>query len=221
MAELPAPALCLVTDRRQCGGRRLEEVVAAAVDGGVDLVQLREKDMPAGRLLALARCLRGLTRGRALLFVNDRVDVALASDADGVQLGEEGLPVEAARQAAAGRLLLGRSVHSVEGAVAAEAEGADLLLAGTIFPTSSHATAPIAGLGLLERLRDRVAIPYLAIGGVNEGNVDAAIDAGASGAAAITAITMAPDPAEAVKALRTKMTTARRARPAAGAARAT
>ena len=95
--------LCLVTDRRRCAGRPLEEVVEAAVSGGVDIVQLREKDMTAGRLLDLALALRRITESRASLFVNDRVDVALACYADGVQLGEDSIPVEAARDLVRGR----------------------------------------------------------------------------------------------------------------------
>ena len=205
MADLPLPCLCLVTDRRQCDGRALEDVVAHAVKGGVNLVQLRERDLPAKQLLSLAYLLRDITSGRALLFVNDRIDVALACGADGVQLGEEGLPVDAARRASEGRLLLGRSVHSVEGAEAAEAEGADLLVVGTTFHTDSHSQAPAAGVGLLEQVRSRANIPFLAIGGVNDGNVGSAIEAGASGAAVITAITRSRDPADAARNLVKRM----------------
>ncbi len=199
--RVPVPCLCLVTDRRQCEGRPLDEVVRQAVEGGVNMVQLREKDMPARELLALAEKLRKVTEGRALLFVNDRLDVALACGADGAQLGEEGLPVEAARRVAGSRLLLGRSVHSAEGASDAEAKGADLLIVGTIFPTGSHPGAEAAGVRLLEQTRERVEVPFLAIGGVNAENVASVIRAGASGAAVITAITKSADPMRASRAL--------------------
>ena len=205
MATLPLPCLCLVTDRHQCEGRRLEDVVEAAVEGGANMVQLREKDLTAERLFTLARVMRELTRGKALLFINGRLDVALACDADGVQLGEEGLPVDAARQVAGERVLMGRSVHSVEGALEAEAKGADLLVVGTIFPTGSHSGSGPDGIGQLEQVSSRVHIPFLAIGGVTAKNVESVITAGASGAAVITAITRSQDPARATRELTERM----------------
>jgi thiamine-phosphate pyrophosphorylase len=205
MNALTPPILCLVTDSNQCAGRPLEDVVAQAVHGGVNLVQLREKDLPSGQLYALARRLREVTSGKALLFVNDRVDVAIACGADGVQLGEEGLPLDAARQVSGGRLLLGRSVHSVEGAAQAEANGADLLIVGTIFPTGSHPGAATGGVGLLEQVRKRVSIPFLAIGGVKADNVESVMKAGAAGAAVITAITLSESPAQASREMMSRM----------------
>lgn len=205
MAPLPRPCLCLVTDRAQCASRPLEDVVAQAVEGGANMVQLREKDLPAGQLLALAQRLRQVTQGRALLFVNDRVDVALAAGADGVQLGEEALPVQAARRVAGHRLLVGRSVHSLEGAMAAEADGADLLIVGTIFPTGSHPGATAAGVGLLQQVCQHVKVPFLGIGGIKADNVEAVVSSGAAGAAVITAITLSPDPRRAAQELMEKM----------------
>ena len=131
---LPVPCLALVTDRRLCPPGSLADRVERAIAGGVDLVQLREKDLPAGELMALARELRRVTRGRALLLVNDRVDVALACEADGVQLGEAGVPANVARKLMGPELLIGRSVHGEAGARQAEADGADFLVVGTIFP---------------------------------------------------------------------------------------
>ena len=206
MPSILLPALCLVTDRRRLAvGRRLEEVVERAVEGGATMVQLRDKDLSAAEMLALAWRLREVTRGRALLFINDRVDIALACEADGVQLGEEGLPVEAARRASGGGLLLGRSVHSVEGAVAAEAEGVDLVVVGTIFQSESHPGASAAGVGLLRRVSDRVGVPALAIGGVTSANVSSVIAAGASGAAVIGDIVASDDPERAARALIDRM----------------
>lgn len=191
----------MVTDRNQCKGRTLEDVVAAALDGGVNLVQVREKDLPARELFDLATRIREITMGRALLFVNDRIDVALACGADGVQLGEEGLPLDAARRVCGDTLLLGRSVHSVDSAVRAESEGADFLILGTIFPTGSHPGATTGGVELIGKVRERVELPFLAIGGVTANNVASVIEAGASGAAVITAISHSPDPGLAAKAL--------------------
>ena len=169
------------------------------------MVRLREKDLPASRLLALANRLRQLTDGKALLFVNDRVDVALAAGADGVQLGEEGLPVDAARRVSGSSLLLGRSVHSVDGGVAAASEGADFLIAGTIFATDSHPGGATQGLRLLKDLTRRVPIPVMAIGGVNEDNVESVMSAGAAGAAVVSAITESAEPAAAARVLMRRM----------------
>ena len=205
MARLDLPCLCLVTYRHQCKGRPLEEVVTLAVEGGVTMVQFREKDLEASELLKLAENLRDVTKGKALLFINDRVDVALACDADGVQLGESALPVTVARRVAGDRLLIGRSVHDMEGAARAEAEGADLLVAGAVFPTGSHPEVVPAGLWLLERIRAKVTIPYLAIGGVNQANVEGVIKAGASGAAVISAIIASNDPQEAARLMTERM----------------
>lgn len=198
---LDLPALSLVTDRRRCQGRTLEEVVEAAVAGGVRMVQLREKDLSSSELLRLAQRLRAITTGRALLFVNDRVDVAVAAGADGVQLGEKGLPVEAVRRVAGDALLIGRSVHEVEGGTRAETEGADLLILGSIFPTESHPLGVPKGLGPLQRLSSSVSVPVLGIGGVRTSNVGEMMDAGAAGAAVITAITKSADPTQAAREL--------------------
>ena len=206
---LPYPALCLVTDRRQTAGRPLDEVVALALCGGANVVQLREKDLPSGKLMDTALSLRRLTKGRALLFVNDRVDVAVASGADGVQLGEDAMSVAAARKAGPG-LLVSRSVHDVEGAARAQRDGADLLVAGTIFPSGSHPGAPAAGVELLERLRAEISVPYIAIGGVTEENAAAAMNAGASGVAVIGAIARSQDPQRAARGLAASIANAAR-----------
>ena len=206
--QLAAPALCLVTDRNRCGGRRIEDVVEAAVDGGVSMVQLREKDLSASDLYSLALRLKAAIEERALLFVNDRVDVALAVEADGVQLGENSMSVDAVRRICGKRLLIGRSVHSVEGAIKAEAGGADLLVLGTIFPTASHIGARTGGVELVREVSADVEVPFLGIGGIDAQNVDRVIAAGATGAAVITAITMAPSPGEASADLLTAMQSA-------------
>ena len=116
------------------------------------MIQLREKDLPARDLLAMAKELRVLTARRALLFINDRVDVALAVNADGIQLGENSLPVKEVRHLSNGRLIIGRSVHNVSGAAEAQARGANFLISGTIFPSKSHTNYEAAGLKLLQDL---------------------------------------------------------------------
>ena len=184
----------------------LASLVPAAVDGGVGMVQLREKDLPAGELLALARKLRRATAGRALLIVNDRVDVAMANGADGVQLGESGLDVASARALVGADMLIGRSVHSADGARAAEADGADFLVLGTVFDTASHPGAETGGLALVREATAGVGIPVLGIGGISESNVGGLVEAGASGAAVISAISMDADPKGAAFRLSAAMT---------------
>ncbi len=210
-SEIPRPTLCLVTDRRQTGGRPLDEVVALALCGGVNMVQLREKDLPSGKLLDMALSLRRLTQGRALLFINDRVDVAVATGADGVQLGEDAMSVAAARKVGPG-LLVSRSVHDVEGAARAQNDGADMLVAGTIFPSGSHPGAHPAGVEFLERLRTEVGVPYIAIGGITEHNAPSAMNAGASGVAVIGAIARSQDPKRAAHDLAASIASAARRR---------
>ena len=205
MARLPIPCLSLVTDRNVTAGRDLEEVVEAAVAGGVDLVQLREKELPAGDVYVMAKRLRAITRDKALLFVNDRVDIALAAECDGVQLGENVMPTSAARAVCGARLLIGRSVHSLEGAKRAESDGADLLVLGTIFPTGSHPGVATAGVGLVQAVAEEASVPVLAIGGVNLCNVATVIRAGASGVALISAISGSPDPEASASALKSQM----------------
>lgn len=203
-SPIPTPCLCLVTDRRLCGSdpRELEERVARAVRGGVNLVQLREKDLPGAQLLALAERLRKVTQGSTLLFINERVDVALACRADGVQLAEDGIPVEAARELAGDGLLIGRSVHSLEGALAAEGQRADILVAGAAFPTRSHPQREPVGPRLLTEIAERVRLPLLGIGGIDEANVGEVVDAGASGAAVISAILSSENPERAARGLK-------------------
>ncbi|GBD11024.1 Thiazole tautomerase [bacterium HR23] len=203
---IPLPCLALVTDRHLYPSQdALVEAVAQAVEGGVDLVQVREKDLPGGHLLALAVRLREVTRGRALLFINERADVALLSEADGVHLPEAGLPPSAVRRLAGRRLLIGASVHSVEAGYRAEQEGADLLVAGTIFPSRSHPGQSATGVGLLTALRKAVSLPVLAIGGVTPQNAGECIRAGAHGVAVVTAILGQPRPAASARRLREAM----------------
>ena len=203
--RIPSPCLCLVTDRRRTASGDLVDTVSRAVSGGVGMVQLREKDLPARALLDLARRLRESADGNALLIVNDRVDVAILAEADGVQLGEDGLDVASARRLLGPDKLIGRSVHTVGGAIVAEREGADYLALGTIYPTASHPGAPTGGIELVRAAARAVSVPILAIGGITTNNAAAVMDAGASGVAVITAITLADDPASAARELSVRL----------------
>ena len=135
------------------------------------MVQLREKDLPGGTLLELARTVKEAIADRALLVVNERVDVALAAGASGVQLGEEALPAAIARDILVPDSLIGRSVHSVAGADEAVAQGADFLVVGTMYSTRSHPGAAPAGPELIQQISRICDIPLIGIGGINEENL--------------------------------------------------
>ena len=156
--------------------------------------------MPSGELYRLADKLRLVTLGKALLIINDRVDVSLAVDADGVHLPSHSLPISVAKKLG-GKLLVGRSVHSVEEAAAAETEGADYLVLGTIYGTASHPGRKGSGPELIERVKARVQTPVYAIGGINASNAREVMNAGAHGIAVIRAILESPDPQRTVREL--------------------
>lgn len=193
--------LCLVTDRTQTRGRDLVTVVGECLAAGLPAVQVREKDLPAGELAALCRRLRGPTRERgALLIVNDRVDVALATGADGVQRTGTSLPIDAIRAIAGTRLVIGASVHSLEDAVEAESGGADWVVFGPIYDTpSKRAYGAPQGLDALAKVTGRLRVPVVAIGGVTPARVREVRGAGAAGVAAIAAILDAASPADATR----------------------
>ena len=203
--SLPQPLLCLVTDRTLGEQATMVGRIAAAVAGGVDMVQIREKDLPGGLLLELVEEIRRAAGDGPLLMVNERADVALAAGASGVQLGEEGLPVSIAREILGPRQLVGRSVHSVEGAVEAASQGADLLVVGTMFATRSHPGAAAIGPVLINQISQRCNIPMIGIGGINTANLGEVLKAGACGVAVISSILAADDPEEAARELKQAM----------------
>jgi thiamine-phosphate diphosphorylase len=187
--------ICLVTDRRRlvAGGAGPEALLAClaaqvqyAVDVGIDLIQVRERDLEAGALAALVTRLLAVTRGtRTRLIVNDRLDVALACQADGVHLRADSVPVQAARRLSPSGFLIGRSVHAADEAVTAGA-GADFLIAGTVFPTASKAAeTQFLGIDGLRSIVSAVAVPVLAIGGMYGERITQAASTGAAGIAAI------------------------------------
>ena len=158
------------------------------------MVQVREKSLSTGDLYRLAVTLRRVTLGKAILTINDRTDVALAVDADGVHLPSHSLPASVVKKLGGGRLLVGRSVHSVEEAVVAESDGVDYLILGTIYGTASHPGRPPSGPGLIEAVKARVRTHVYAIGGINVSNAGEVMRAGANGVAVIRSILGAPDP---------------------------
>ena len=183
----------LITDRARLRGRSPEEVASQAVDGGVCAVQLREKDLSSGELYDLALTLRHVLRGRALFLVNERADVALAVGADGVHLPEHSLPGRAVREMVVEACIVGRSVHSVEAAVRAEAEGADFVEVGAVYETASKPGAAPAGVELVRAVAEAVHVPVVAVGGITAEKVAEVVEAGADGIAVIGAILDADD----------------------------
>jgi thiamine-phosphate pyrophosphorylase len=191
----------LITDRARLRGRRLEEVASLAVDGGANVVQLREKDLSGGDLYQLAVTLHSILRGRALVLVNERADVALAAGADGVHLPEHSLPGRAIREMVGDGCIVGRSVHSVEAAERAQREGADFVEVGAVYETASKPGAA-ASAELVRAVADAVRVPVIAVGGVTAQNVAEVVEAGADGVAVIGAVMDADDPKEAASRLR-------------------
>jgi len=188
--------LYLITDRRLFeSSEAMLVAIEKALQGGAKAVQLREKDLTTRELLGLAYRMRALTASYgAKLFVNDRVDIALAVDADGVHLGGKSIPVHAARKASKGRLLVGVSTHSVQEAQQAEADGADFIILGPVYETPSKMQygRPI-GIHLLNEAARICMIPVFAIGGITTGKIEDVLAQGASGTALISAILTAED----------------------------
>jgi thiamine-phosphate pyrophosphorylase len=193
--------LYLVTDRSQTGGRDLLHVLEQALDGGVKAIQLREKDLSARDLFLLAERTRKLCQAYgAALFINDRVDVALAADADGVQVGQASMPVATVRELLGTDKAIGASTHSLQEAKDAEQRGADFILFGPVYFTASKTEygAP-QGLQSLKTIVDNTSLPVYAIGGIKPENIESTKITGIRGVALISAVMSAANPKEATE----------------------
>lgn len=202
------PRLYLVTDRHQTNGRPLIDVVQAALEGGVDAVQLREKDLPGRPMLELALRLRKLTAEHsARLFVNDRVDVAIACDADGVHLPASSFRIAETRQLLGGEKLIGVSTHDPDEVPAAAREGADFAVFGPVYETpSKRSYGPPRGLETLARAAAATPkLPLLAIGGIQPERVNSVLSRGAQGVAVIRAVLAAENPAAVARELAARL----------------
>ena len=194
----------LVTDRDLALGRSLGKVVAAAVRGGVSAVQVREKDLSTRAFLDEVRGLKALLSESGVpLFVNDRVDVALAAAAEGVHVGQDDMPAAVARRLIGPDVLLGVSVTTPSEARQALADGADYVSVSPVFLTPTKPDADQAvGLDGVRLIRGAVsAAPMLAIGGIDPGNAASVVQAGADGVSVVSAIMSAPDPEAAARSL--------------------
>lgn len=189
------PTLYVVLDPAVADGRDLVTLLDAVLSGGCRMVQLRDKASPSGRLVPLAERLRARChRVGATFIVNDRVDLAVAVEADGVHLGQDDLPPRLARPLLRPGMLLGVSTHSVEQARRAQADGADYVAVGAMFPTRTKPDFELVGPALVRTVRAEVRVPLVGIGGITPENVGEVIRAGADGVAVISAVCAAPDP---------------------------
>jgi thiamine-phosphate pyrophosphorylase len=197
--------LYVITDEKASRGRPHLQVAEAAILGGADVLQLRDKEASSGQLYRVALQLRKLTRDAKVPFiVNDRLDIALAADADGVHVGQADLPASVVREIMGPGKILGVSVDTVEEALLAEKDGADYLGVGPVF--EARGTKPDAGepLGVdrIVRIRRHCRLPIVAIGGIDAGNARKVREAGADAAAVISAIVAADDIAHAARRLK-------------------
>ncbi|SDX81563.1 thiamine phosphate synthase [Halopenitus persicus] len=203
----------LLTQRNRSAGRESTAIAEAAIEAGIDAIQLREKGVDARQRYRLGRRLRDRTAGTDVAFiVNDRIDLAAAVDADGVHLGQSDLPVGVARERLGPSAIVGCSASTVAEATAAAEAGADYLGVGAVYGSDSKAVADRKdGIGP-ERVREiaaAVPIPVVGIGGIDADNAAPVVAAGAAGVAVISAITAAEDPGAATRDLREAVADAR------------
>ena len=182
-------SIYLVTDHNCLQGRDFLGCIENALQGGVTLVQLREKNVDGGIFLQRAVAVKNLCdKYNVPLLINDRIDVALACKAAGVHLGQDDIPPSAARAILGPDAIIGVSAHSCEEALAAEKDGADYLGVGAVFPTNSKDDASEVGLNMLKEIRQISKLPIVGIGGINAQNYTQVRAAGAQGAAIISGI---------------------------------
>ena len=194
--------VCVLLTESLCAGRPWEQIAEQAIAGGADAIQLREKSLDDADLLRRARRLVELAAGRAAVVINDRIDIALASGADGVHLGQEDLPIDAARALVGRRLLIGASTHDLDEATRAIAAGVDYCGVGAMFETTTKPERTPSGVAYLSQfIATHPDVPHLAIGGITPENIAALIAAGCRGIAVGASVCSAPDPATATRRL--------------------
>ena len=201
MFDIKACRLCLVTDRPLARGRALTDIVAAAVRGGATMVQLREKDAGTREFLELARALKALLTPLGVpLVINDRVDIALAANADGVHVGQTDMPLADVRQIVGPDKFIGLSTSKAEYILRADAQAADYLGIGPVYAQQTKpGTATPHGVEGFRALRALTKKPVMAIGGMKASNSAPVIAAGADGLAVVSAIVAADDPEAATR----------------------
>ena len=192
--------LYTIIDTRALKGRTHLELASHVIGGGAKIIQLRDKLLSKRELLIAAQQLRSLCTEHSVLFIiNDYLDIALATDADGLHLGQNDLPIKVARRLLPIDKILGSSVTTVDQATTAEAEGADYIAVGSIYPTTHKETATVVGLERLRQVRQITSLPLVAIGGINKDNAAEVMAAGANSVAVISAVLEANTPEEAAR----------------------
>ena len=198
--------LYVVTDEKLSRGRSHVEVAEAAIRGGADVIQLRDKTAESGELYRIALELRKLTLdAKVPLIINDRLDIALAVDADGLHLGQDDMPASAARRLLGPGKILGVSTETPQEALVAEKDGADYIGVGPIFEargTKANAGAP-KGTDMIAPILEKCPLPIVAIGGIKRGNARSVLDAGATSVAIVSDIVAADDIEQAASAIKT------------------
>jgi thiamine-phosphate pyrophosphorylase len=192
--------LYAVIDGEALGGRRHIEVAEELIRGGAKIIQFRDKSRDKSERLSITQGLKDLCSRHGVLFiVNDYIGLALATDADGLHLGQKDLPVSVARRLLPIGKIIGCSVNTLDQALAAQSSGADYIAVGSIYPTSSKEGAVVVGLEGLRQIKQAVSLPVVAIGGINKDNVAEVLAAGADAVAVISAILKAEDIEEATR----------------------
>lgn len=198
--------LYVITDVKALADRSLVQVVREAVEGGVSVVQLRDKTASDRQLTAIARALLKITRPKGVpLIINDRINVAKLSGADGVHLGQEDASLDEARQLLGKKAIIGRSTHSQAQAIEAQEEGFDYIGVGPVFKTPTKPLVAPVGLNLVRFVSRDLRVPFVAIGGINEKNITRVKAAGANTVAVVRAVMASKDPKRAVQTLSKRM----------------
>jgi len=195
--------LYFVTDSTGMDEKDFLEIVKQACDGGVTLVQLREKDKDGGEYLNLAQKVKQITDQYGIpLIINDRVDIAMAIDAAGVHVGQSDMPVYAVRKLVGANKIIGATVKTVEQAQKAKAEGADYLGVGAIYPTTTKVITVITEVSTLNEIAAQTNMPVVAIGGLNDSNMHVLYNSKADGIAVVSAIMKSKNPCDTAKKLK-------------------
>ena len=187
--------LYVITDEMICPGRTHADIAKAAIEGGARIIQIRDKFASDRKFYEDAAQIRELTAAAGVMFfINDRIDIAVAVGADGVNLGQSDMPIEIARRLLGEKVIIGVSADCLEQAIKAEADGADYIGFGPVFPTNTKADAgPVSGLDQLRQVCHEVSLPVIAIGGIGLENIGSVAANGAACAAVISAVVCAKD----------------------------
>jgi thiamine-phosphate pyrophosphorylase len=192
MKNLPKPPfLCLITDRNKTCDRPITDIVQYAIDGGVNIVQIREKDLNNDELYEFSLKIKNVIQEQAILMINSNLKIALSSCADGLHLTENADPPKTFDN---NQMLLSKAIHSSDINSIQNTKLIDLLVIGNIYKTSTHPNRKPKGIKIISELRDKTKIPYIAVGGINESNIEPIMKNGAHGVAVISAISESQNP---------------------------